>query len=65
MEKQTCAVCGVVHIVPEKHQVNHCTVEVTHHYGSPKDGTTETFDVCLDCIKRLLIRKPIKTKVHF
>lgn len=59
-DKQVCSVCGVVHVVPETHQVNHCTVEVTHHYGSPKDGDQETYSVCVDCVSKLFGKlKPI------
>ena len=66
MDKQICALCGKVHVVPEKHQVNHCTVVVHHHYGSPKDGDSVTYEVCVDCIEKLFSKKkPIKVESHW
>ena len=62
---QICAICGVAWKVPEQSQENMCTVTVHHHYGSPKDGNIETFDVCLKCIKKHFKRKPIKVKSQF
>ena len=62
MDKQICAVCGVVHEVPKTSQVNHCTVVVHHHYGSDKDGNVETFEICVKCVNKLIKGKPVKVK---
>lgn len=60
--KQICAVCGKSQRVPEDSQTNMCTVKVIHHYGSPKDGDTETYDICLECIQKTIKAKPIAVK---
>ena len=59
-DKQTCACCGKTWSVPSESQENMCTVQVIHHYGSPKDGDVETFDICLECVEKHIKGKPLK-----
>jgi len=62
---QKCAICGESWKVPEQSQENMCTVTIKHHYGSPKDGDKETFDVCLKCVNKHFKGKPLKTQSEF
>lgn len=61
-DAQVCSFCLKAKIVPLTSQENNLTIKIYHHYGSPKDGTEETFDMCLECYNSLIKREPIKTK---
>ena len=50
--KQECSLCGKK-VVPTIDNENHCSVEITHHYGSPKDGDILLYDVCIGCVETL------------
>lgn len=54
MEKneQTCSLCHKK-VIPSVDGENHCSVEITHHYGSPKDGDILLYDVCIQCVETL------------
>jgi|5_EtaG_2_1085323.scaffolds.fasta_scaffold107454_2 hypothetical protein len=51
-DKQTCALCKKV-VIPTFDNENHCSVEITHHYGSPKDGDVLLYDVCIECVENI------------
>ena len=37
-DAQVCAHCDKAQIVPLTSQENYLSMQITHHYGSPKDG---------------------------
>jgi hypothetical protein len=49
-DKQVCSLCKK-EVVPRVDNENHCSVEITHHYGSPKDGDILLYDVCIECVE--------------
>ena len=51
-DKQECSLCGK-EVVPTIDNENHCSVEITHHYGSPKDGDILLYDVCIECVESI------------
>ena len=57
-ELQTCTLCKKAHRVPQDSHENMCSVEITHHYGSPRDGNIETYTVCFQCVLKLFKNKP-------
>lgn len=64
-EVSICAFCAKAQLVPITSDVNFCTMEVNHHYGSPKDYQIETFSFCLDCYNKLIKTKPTSTRYQW
>ena len=51
-DEQVCSLC-YKKVIPTIDNENHCSVEITHHYGSPKDGDILLYDVCIQCVETL------------
>jgi len=64
-EAEVCAACGIAQIVPLTSQENYLTVIAHHHYGSPRDGNIETYDICFPCFDSFVGIKPKKTTTSF
>ena len=54
---EVCAHCNKAQIVPLTSQTNYLSMSIVHHYGSPKDGDVEEYDICFPCYDKI-----IKTK---
>ncbi|MDB2481720.1 hypothetical protein N9W84_00975 [bacterium] len=61
-DAEVCAACGIAQIVPLTSQENYLTVIAHHHYGSPRDGSVETYDICFSCFDSFVGLKPRDTK---
>jgi hypothetical protein len=48
-----CNMCGK-HITPPKYHDTFLSVNKTWGYGSPFDGETHSFELCLECYDKLL-----------
>mgnify|MGYP006441049835 CR=1 FL=1 len=64
-EAEVCAACGIAQIVPITSQENYLTVIAHHHYGSPRDGNIETYDVCFSCFDSFIGMKPKEVTQSF
>jgi hypothetical protein len=64
-EAEVCAACGVSQLVPLTSQENYLTVVAHHHYGSPRDGSVETYDICFSCFDSFISLKPRSVSQSF
>ena len=59
-DADVCAHCEKAQVVPLTSQENYLTVKAWHHYGSPRDGNIEEYNVCYNCFDEFINIKPNK-----
>lgn len=64
-DAEVCAGCNKAQIVPVTSQENFITLTAEHHYGSPRDGNIEVYNICLLCFDKLIKGQPVSVKNIF